>query len=322
MRRSAPDRLEARPRRRAGWSAALALSAAFHAGLAMASLLLLEERPPLPEPAGITVGIVLESTASGGGGGAEAEPAAEAGKKPEKEAAEPQDEPARGRPQIRQEPDEPEPVAEPAPALPEPPAAGQEQVPPPPPEPAEAERAVPEPLLADEAPIEPAAPEPPRQDTPPPDPALEPPARRPAPTMPREAVQEAPPPAAADTEPTASSGAGENSGPASEAATTPGVRRQQGAGTAASGPVALAGNPQPDYPPLARRRGLEGRVLLRIAVGADGAVRDVAVVEGSGHRLLDEAALEAVARWRFRPASDGVTAVAGTVDLPISFRLR
>lgn len=85
--------------------------------------------------------------------------------------------------------------------------------------------------------------------------------------------------------------------------------------------MALAGNPQPVYPPLARRRGLEGRVVLRVAVAADGAVQEVTVLRGSGHAMLDEAAREAVSRWRFRPATTGAGPVSAAVEIPVSFRL-
>ncbi|NKN31663.1 energy transducer TonB [Marichromatium bheemlicum] len=84
---------------------------------------------------------------------------------------------------------------------------------------------------------------------------------------------------------------------------------------------ALAGNPPPRYPRLARRRGLEGQVLIRVAVGADGRVGATTVIESSGHRLLDDAALRAVARWRFAPAWQAGRAVAAQLTVPVIFRL-
>jgi protein TonB len=72
----------------------------------------------------------------------------------------------------------------------------------------------------------------------------------------------------------------------------------------------------PAYPMAARRRGLEGSVLLRVRLDAEGRPEDVAVLTGSGSEMLDSAARDAVLRWRFRAGT------AGSVDVPITFRLR
>jgi len=83
----------------------------------------------------------------------------------------------------------------------------------------------------------------------------------------------------------------------------------------------LAYGAKPDYPAAARQRGLQGRVLLRIGVSADGAPADVVVITSSGHTVLDRAALAWVRVQRFRPAMRDGTAVDGEVDLPVEFRL-
>ena len=80
-------------------------------------------------------------------------------------------------------------------------------------------------------------------------------------------------------------------------------------------------NPAPRYPYLARRRGQEGRVILRVLVSALGDAKAVSIRRSSGYRLLDEAALTAVSAWRFVPASDAERPVAGALDVPIWFRL-
>jgi protein TonB len=80
-------------------------------------------------------------------------------------------------------------------------------------------------------------------------------------------------------------------------------------------------NPKPAYPLAARRRGLEGRVLLAAHVRADGACAEVQLKQSSGHTLLDQTALDTVRRWRFVPASRGARAVDSWVDVPIRFRL-
>lgn len=83
----------------------------------------------------------------------------------------------------------------------------------------------------------------------------------------------------------------------------------------------LAGNPQPDYPRDAQRRGLDGRVLLRIDVAADGTATNVDFVQRSGTPELDRAAMNAVRKWRFAPARRDGKPVASSVNVPIDFVL-
>lgn len=83
-----------------------------------------------------------------------------------------------------------------------------------------------------------------------------------------------------------------------------------------------AGNPPPTYPRSARRRGLQGRLVLRVSIGADGAAGEIEVIESSGHPVLDASARNAVAGWRFTPARRQGAAVTSLIDIPVSFRLR
>jgi TonB family protein len=46
------------------------------------------------------------------------------------------------------------------------------------------------------------------------------------------------------------------------------------------------------------------------------------LVQGSGARELDRAAVEAVRRWRFAPATRGGQPVEGSVQVPITFNLK
>jgi protein TonB len=80
-------------------------------------------------------------------------------------------------------------------------------------------------------------------------------------------------------------------------------------------------NPPPAYPPLARRLGEQGRVILRVLVSAEGRAAEVQVRTSSGHPRLDEAARDAVRRWKFVPARRGPEAVRAWVLIPISFKL-
>ena len=79
---------------------------------------------------------------------------------------------------------------------------------------------------------------------------------------------------------------------------------------------------RPSYPATARRLGIQGTTLLRIHVLVDGRVGDVVVQETAGHPDLDQAAAEAVRRWRFEPARHGDDPVAMSVMLPVEFRLK
>ncbi|MBB5209678.1 energy transducer TonB [Chiayiivirga flava] len=81
--------------------------------------------------------------------------------------------------------------------------------------------------------------------------------------------------------------------------------------------------PPPTYPPLARRRGWQGEVILRVHVGLDGRPLAVEVERGSGHALLDRRAREHVlASWRFAPAQADGRAVEAWGRVPIRFALR
>jgi len=83
-----------------------------------------------------------------------------------------------------------------------------------------------------------------------------------------------------------------------------------------------AHNPKPRYPSIAKSRGWQGKVLLRVKVSAKGLSDAVTVHKSSGHEILDESAIEAVKNWRFIPAKRGDTPVASSVIVPIVFTLR
>lgn len=80
-------------------------------------------------------------------------------------------------------------------------------------------------------------------------------------------------------------------------------------------------NPPPDYPPRARRLGLEGEVLVRTRVLPNGECGELVLGQSSGYALLDQAALEAVRTWRFRPARRGDEEIVSWVEIPVRFRL-
>lgn len=85
--------------------------------------------------------------------------------------------------------------------------------------------------------------------------------------------------------------------------------------------AAYLSNPPPVYPLAARRRGVEGTVLVRAEISAGGECQRAELKKTSGHEMLDNAALEAVKKWRFVPAKRGSQAVIAWVEVPITFKL-
>ncbi len=81
-------------------------------------------------------------------------------------------------------------------------------------------------------------------------------------------------------------------------------------------------NPAPAYPAMSRRLGEEGRVVLRVFVDIDGRPEQVELKNSSGFPRLDQAAEDAVRRWKFVPAKRGEEAVATWVAVPIVFNLK
>ena len=81
-------------------------------------------------------------------------------------------------------------------------------------------------------------------------------------------------------------------------------------------------NPAPAYPSLSRRLGEEGRVVLRVYVETSGLPSTVEVRTSSGSERLDQAAMEAVRRWKFVAAKQGERAVPAHVLVPILFNLK
>ena len=65
----------------------------------------------------------------------------------------------------------------------------------------------------------------------------------------------------------------------------------------------------PDYPPGAITKGTEGWVQVRFTVTAIGTVRDAVIVASEPDTIFDDAALKAIARWRYNPRVENGEAV-------------
>ena len=98
--------------------------------------------------------------------------------------------------------------------------------------------------------------------------------------------------------------------------------------SASGGAITQSARPQggyqvrPSYPSSALRQGIQGTTMLKVHVLIDGRVGDVLVQQSAGHPDLDQAAIEAVRRWRFEPARRGSDPVAMWVLLPVQFQIR
>lgn len=78
---------------------------------------------------------------------------------------------------------------------------------------------------------------------------------------------------------------------------------------------------QPDYPPSERRLGNEGKVTVRVLVGADGRVKQVERVSATSDAFFRVTEQRALSRWRFRAGTrDGIAEAAWRV-MTVTFRM-
>jgi protein TonB len=80
-------------------------------------------------------------------------------------------------------------------------------------------------------------------------------------------------------------------------------------------------NPVPSYPDAAKRRGVQGKVLLFVMVNTDGTVESIKIDHSSGSTILDKSALDAVRYWKFIPARSKGEIVQASVIVPVEFKL-
>jgi len=75
-----------------------------------------------------------------------------------------------------------------------------------------------------------------------------------------------------------------------------------------------------EYPTLAQKAGIEGRVLLKFTIDESGEVQNPRVIE-TPHRILGEASVEALQQISFEPAESGGAPTTAEMTLPITFKL-
>lgn len=149
--------------------------------------------------------------------------------------------------------------------------------------------------------------------------------QQPTPT-PRPTPRPIAPPTTAPLMTTAATSSGPSNAPTAPAEASPPAAP---AAQAAPAPVTPARfdadylqNPAPAYPALSRRLREEGRVVLRVLVDASGRATQMEIRQSSSFPRLDDAAQEAVRRWKFIPARQGQDTVSAWVLVPIVFKLK
>jgi protein TonB len=80
-------------------------------------------------------------------------------------------------------------------------------------------------------------------------------------------------------------------------------------------------NPKPNYPPVSKRLGEQGKVVVRVLIGADGTPQRAEILQSSGFDRLDQAGLSAALKWRYVPGKRGGLPEAMWFNVPINFVL-
>jgi TonB family protein len=88
----------------------------------------------------------------------------------------------------------------------------------------------------------------------------------------------------------------------------------------ATTPVEITFKPNPVYTDEARGLKLQGEVLLEVMFGSNGSLRVNRVVRGLGHGL-DEAAIAAANKMRFKPAARNGQPVDSTAVVHVVFQI-
>ncbi|HRK39288.1 MAG TPA: energy transducer TonB [Burkholderiaceae bacterium] len=80
-------------------------------------------------------------------------------------------------------------------------------------------------------------------------------------------------------------------------------------------------NPAPRYPPVSKRLGEQGKVVVRVFIGVDGTASQAEVRTSSGFDRLDQTALNTVLGWKYVPGKVNGEPKAMWFNVPINFVL-
>lgn len=79
---------------------------------------------------------------------------------------------------------------------------------------------------------------------------------------------------------------------------------------------------RPKYPEIAQEAGIEGVVVVQAFIDEKGRVKETLILKGVPNTGLDEAAMEAIRKTKFRPAKQRERAVGVWISIPVNFRLK
>tara|TARA_B100001750_G_C15332358_1_gene507972 strand:- start:20 stop:634 length:615 start_codon:yes stop_codon:yes gene_type:complete len=79
---------------------------------------------------------------------------------------------------------------------------------------------------------------------------------------------------------------------------------------------------RPSYPEIAQEAGIEGVVVVQAFIDKKGRVKETLILKGVPNTGLDEAAMEAIRKTRFRPAKQRERAVGVWISIPVNFKLK
>ena len=79
---------------------------------------------------------------------------------------------------------------------------------------------------------------------------------------------------------------------------------------------------RPQYPEIAQEAGLEGVVVVQAFIDKKGRVKETLILKGVPNTGLDEAAMEAIRKTRFKPAKQRERAVGVWISIPVNFKLK
>mgnify|MGYP001308456260 CR=1 FL=1 len=79
---------------------------------------------------------------------------------------------------------------------------------------------------------------------------------------------------------------------------------------------------RPVYPEIAQEAGIEGVIVVQAFIDEKGRVKETQILKGVPNTGLDEAAMDAIRKTRFKPAKQRERAVGVWISIPVNFRLK
>lgn len=77
----------------------------------------------------------------------------------------------------------------------------------------------------------------------------------------------------------------------------------------------------PSYPSEGQKKRLEDHVIVRYTIGTNGRVKEVEIIDHAKEKMFDDAAVEAIRRWRFRPYKKDGKAIEVVHELAVNFEI-